>query len=476
VRICFLANFGKTVFYDGIGKALRARGHEVIWITPSGRWREHLIQTGSSEQEVLDLSRFENEWLSAAPLSHEQEQRLAALENSVDLSVNDMIAMDRALRELHPAKARRYLNMVEERVRRFLSANRPDVVLGEQTWAWEIMTGAVTRCLGSRVLCFSSVRFPGDRIAFSDWYRDEHLHPVRPAAPDDLAEAARLVDAFRARPARPAYEISNSRLPTLRPHWVEEAMALIGGAERGNPQARSLPARLKSRGAMLRNVLLQRLRPPFEPLPTRRDRPYMLVPLHVQPESTIDAYGSAHVDQVDNIAMLARVLPATHEILVKEHPSAAGDRGGEYYRRLLAIPQVRLVHPHEDTFSLMRGAWLVVSVAGTACYEAGLLGVPAATMVPLFFGDLMITPALTPKAESVQSLKGKVDAYLSLTDDERRERAVRLVAHVLRCSFPAVVSDPASFPPCLEPDNLERLADGIEAVFSTAKAPQATAA
>jgi hypothetical protein len=97
-------------------------------------------------------------------------------------------------------------------------------------------------------------------------------------------------------------------------------------------------------------------------------------------------------------------------------------------------------------------------------------------MVPLFFGDLMITPALTPKAESVQSLKGKVDAYLSLTDDERRERAVRLVAHVLRCSFPAVVSDPASFPPCLEPDNLERLADGIEAVFSTAKAPQATAA
>lgn len=462
MRICFLANFGKTLFYDGIARALRERGHEVFWITPSSRWTEMLEGSSAAEEGVLDLAPFESEWRSPVPLSADDEARLARLELAVDLSVNDMIVMDRALRDLSPGTARRYLAMVEARVRPFLERTRPDLVLGEQTWGWEIMTGAVARDIGLEMLCFSSVRFPSDRIAFSDWYRDERLHPLRDAQPDDIEEATRLVDAFRARPARPVYEISNSRLPTLRSHWLDEARALLSGAERGNPQARSLAARVRSRSAMLRNLLLQRWAPPFTDLPPQPRKPFVLVLLHVQPESTIDVYGSAHVDQIDNVAMLSRVLPASHEIYVKEHPSAAGDRGPDYYKWLMRIPGVRLVPPSADTFSLIREAWLVVSVAGTACYEAGLLGVPAATMAPLFFQDLLITPSLTPKAESVQSLAAKADAYRRVPEPVRRERAITLVAHVLRCSFPAVVSDPASHPPCMEPKNLNLLADGIE--------------
>ena len=464
MRVCFLANFGKTVFYDGIGRALRSRGHYVVWMTPSSRWNDGLMMGGARQEDVLDFSPFENEWADDTDLDADIEARLAGLELRTDLSVNDMIAMDRALRLLPPRRARRYLAMVERESRAFLERTRPGLMLGEATWGWEVMAGAVARDMGIGQFCFSSVRFPSERIAFSDGYRDEVLYPVREAFDGDLDEAARLVDAFRARPTKPLYEASNSALPTFRSHWLAEASALLGGQERGNPQARSLWSRLSTRGAMLRNLIGQRVRPPFEPVPGAPRKPFVLVLLHVQPESTIDAYGSAHIDQIDNTAMLARVLPSTHEIYVKEHPSAAGDRGADYYRRLKQIPSVRLIQPQADTFSLMREAWLTVSVAGSACYEAGMMGRPAATMTPLFFSDLMITPVLTPKTLSVQTLQALVAAYEAIPEADRRERAVRRIAEALRCSFPAIVSDPATTMTCMEPDNLERLADGIEAL------------
>jgi len=462
MRVCFLANFGKTVFYDGLGRVLRTRGHDVVWMTPSPRWNAHLIEGGTPAGDLLDFSPFLGEWDGDGALSPAVEAHLAAFEQRADLSVNDMIAMDRALRLLPPNRARRYLAMVERESRVFLERTQPDLMLGEATWGWEVMAGAVARDLGVGQFCFSSVRFPSERIGFSDGYRDETLFPVRDPSPEDRIEAARLVDAFRARPTKPVYEASNAALPTFRPHWWDEARALLSGAERGNPQARSLGARVVSRGAMLGNVLVKRMRPPFEAPPPAPRKPFVLCPLHMQPESTIDAYGSAHTDQIDNIAMLARVLPSTHEIYVKEHPSAAGDRGPAYYDRLRRIPGVRLIEPGADTFTLIREAWLVVSVAGSACYEAGLMGVPAATLTPLFFSDLLITRNLTPKAESVQSLAAKVAAYNAIPPAERRERAVTLIAEVLRRSFPAIVSDPATTPACMEPDNLERLADGVE--------------
>lgn len=465
MRICFLANFGKTLFYDGIARVLRERGHDIVWMTPSARWNAELLGGGLDRESLLDLSVF-RDWETDQPLAHADEIRLARVENRNDLSVNDMIVMDRALRELPSVRARGYLAMVERETRQFMERTRPDLILGEATWGWELMAAAVARDLGIGQFCFSSVRFPSDRVAFSNGYRDQRLFPVRESLPEDVAEAERLVDGFRAKPVRPLYEASNAALPTFRPHWLAEAKALVTGAERGNPQARSLGARLGSRGAMLSNLIRQRLFPPFEPVPAAPRKPFVLVLLHVQPESTIDAYGSAHADQIDNIAMLARILPATHEIYVKEHPSAAGDRGSDYYRRMKRIPGVRLVHPRADTFSLIREAWLVVSVAGSACYEAGLLGVPAATMAPLFFSDLLISPHLTPKQEGVRSLEEKVAAFDAVPNAVRRTRAVELVADVLRCSVVAIVSDPASNPACMNRDNLTRLAEGIEQVFA----------
>ena len=120
-------------------------------------------------------------------------------------------------------------------------------------------------------------------------------------------------------------------------------------------------------------------------------------PLHHQPETSVDVYGSLNSNPVALIEPLSRLLPVTHRLWVKEHKGAIGDRSPGWYRHVRSLPNVRLIGPFEDIFRLIGGADLVVTISGTAGYEAALLGVPSVGLAPMFFAPLL---ANQPKAPS----------------------------------------------------------------------------
>src|SRR5690606_14631785 len=111
----------------------------------------------------------------------------------------------------------------------------------------------------------------------------------------------------------------------------------------------------------------------------KKDKKYILVTLHKQPESSIDVLAAGHSNQMEAVRALSRSVSACTEIWVKEHSNAIGDRSLSWYRHLKMIPGVRLIEPYANTFELIRGAEGVISASGTVCFEAGLLGVPAIT-------------------------------------------------------------------------------------------------
>jgi hypothetical protein len=150
---------------------------------------------------------------------------------------------------------------------------------------------------------------------------------------------------------------------------------------------------------------------------------------------------------------------------VKEHPSGLGCRSLADYRRFKQIPGVRLIDPNADTFSLIRRAWLVASVSGTACFEAGVLGVPAITFAPMYFAGVLAAPVIDPKSLSPTALAEVAAAYGSRSDDEKRAAAEHLIANILASSTPALVSDPISNPACMGAENLEALAQAIETLY-----------
>lgn len=112
--------------------------------------------------------------------------------------------------------------------------------------------------------------------------------------------------------------------------------------------------------------------------------PYVYVPLHYQPEASTSPLGGAYVDQWLMIELLSKTVPDGWRLYVKEHrfqfdKKGSGDqtRSTDFYRRIAALPNVRLVSATTPPFELIDQARAVATVTGTSGWEALLRGRPA---------------------------------------------------------------------------------------------------
>ena len=91
------------------------------------------------------------------------------------------------------------------------------LVLGEQTWAFELITGQVCRLLGLLHLVPHTVRIPDSRFAFFNGHLETTLVGLRDVTDSDRAEAEEFLRRFRDRYSQPAYMRLNRAV--LRLNW-----------------------------------------------------------------------------------------------------------------------------------------------------------------------------------------------------------------------------------------------------------------
>ena len=99
---------------------------------------------------------------------------------------------------------------------------------------------------------------------------------------------------------------------------------------------------------------------------------YAFFGLHYQPEASTLVWAPFHVDQPSIIEQIAKSLPVGSWLYVKEHPASVGRRPLSEYRRLRAIPHVKLISPNVNSHALIPNAACVVTITGTIGWE-GLL-------------------------------------------------------------------------------------------------------
>lgn len=100
---------------------------------------------------------------------------------------------------------------------------------------------------------------------------------------------------------------------------------------------------------------------------------YLLYPLHFHPESSTSILAGAWLDEYEVIRNIAFNLPEGIRLYVKDHISAWAYPSLTFYRRLQALPNVRLLSPEAPTKQLIRGAEAVITLTSTVGYEALLL-------------------------------------------------------------------------------------------------------
>jgi len=117
--------------------------------------------------------------------------------------------------------------------------------------------------------------------------------------------------------------------------------------------------------------------------PAEFEKPYLYFPLHYQPENTSCPLGEAFVDQFLIVDVLSRCAPTDWKIYVKEHtsqwhPKLHGEcsRSTDFYDRVTALPNVQLVPVTTPNFELIDHAHAVVTITGTAGWEAVVRGRP----------------------------------------------------------------------------------------------------
>lgn len=127
---------------------------------------------------------------------------------------------------------------------------------------------------------------------------------------------------------------------------------------------------------------------------------YVYFPLHQQPESTTSVLGPYSVDQCALVENVAKSLPIGVVLYVKEHPVSVGRRPVSYYRRLRKMPGVRLISPTVSSHALILGAAAVLTISGTAGWEAVLYEKPVITLGRAFYN----MSGLTYEVHSLWSL------------------------------------------------------------------------
>ncbi|MCR5485923.1 MAG: hypothetical protein K6F35_00180 [Lachnospiraceae bacterium] len=112
---------------------------------------------------------------------------------------------------------------------------------------------------------------------------------------------------------------------------------------------------------------------------------YVYMPLHLIPESSVFVKASFYVDEMNLIEQVSKSLPVGWKLYVKEHQAMLGERDLSFYRRAAEIANVRVVqiNYYKDPKPWILKCRGVVTITGTAAYEAALLGKRS-----IVFGDV----------------------------------------------------------------------------------------
>jgi len=120
------------------------------------------------------------------------------------------------------------------------------------------------------------------------------------------------------------------------------------------------------------------------------DQPFVYFPLHIEIERATLITAPLFTNQIEIVKMISKSLPINFKLYVKEHPAQVtrGWRTKSDYQELLSIPNVELIHPDFSSKSLYEKCSLVITIAGSAGFEASFFGKPTITFSNLNYSIL----------------------------------------------------------------------------------------
>ncbi len=103
---------------------------------------------------------------------------------------------------------------------------------------------------------------------------------------------------------------------------------------------------------------------------------FVFYPLHTEPETALHTLSPEYFYQLSCIAAVSRDLPAGVVLAVKESYEAIGRRPSDFYDQIREFKNVVMLDMMELGLEVVRKCDAVVTIAGTAGFEAAVMGKP----------------------------------------------------------------------------------------------------
>lgn len=245
---------------------------------------------------------------------------------------------------------------------------------------------------------FNLLHDDGKHIGFLETFQSLQNGDENAITPNDREKADALFNEFVNKPVRPAYAINNAS-GGFQPKKIIKKTRRIMNKNFLAPSTsirqidrafeyEYTPVRTVCRGIRGRyRRTLQEIKKCMDKNPSL-NVPFIYLPLHYTPEVSDIYFGTNFDHHAGFVAQLAKHIPSTTQLYVKEHTSMPGNRPTSFYEELNSLYNVKIIHPSVDTFSLIKNSTAVATVTGTAGWEAYLLGKPVIALGNVFYNSL----------------------------------------------------------------------------------------
>jgi len=149
-----------------------------------------------------------------------------------------------------------------------------------------------------------------------------------------------------------------------------------------------------------------------------KNEKFLFFPLSLQPERGVEIVSPFYVNQAEVIINIAKALPIGYKLYVKEHPSMRFRhwRDISYYKKILNLPNVELLHPSFNTKIILENCELVITISGSLGLEAALYKKPSIVFSDVNYSSIPSVHRLSDWEELPNAIRESLKKEVKLSD------------------------------------------------------------
>jgi len=153
---------------------------------------------------------------------------------------------------------------------------------------------------------------------------------------------------------------------------------------------------------------------------------FIYFPLHYEPERVLLVSGQYFDNQLSMISNIAKSIPIGYKLFVKENPSQGtiGWRDESFYKYIMSLPNVELLHPSIKSKEIISKCSLVVTIAGTTGFEAVCYNKPAIMFSDQIYSKLSFVVRLREPEKLTETIKTQLNRK---TDFKELEKFINIL-------------------------------------------------